>query len=64
MKGKRKAGEKKRKKGKAGGKGGTKREKINKGKNYDKICYIRGENRYIFTQSVRYLLGRKNGGNI
>ena len=59
MKGKRKAGEKKR-------------EKINKGNNYDKICYLRGENRYIFPQSVQYLLGRKNiisveydfGGNI
>ena len=34
---------KKKRKGKRGGKG-EKREKINKGKNYDKICYIRGEN--------------------
>ena len=37
-----------------------KREKINKVKNYDKLCYLRGEKRFIFPQSVRYLLGGKN----
>ena len=42
MKGKRKEGEKRRKKGKKGEEKGEKREKIRKGKNYDKICYLSG----------------------
>ena len=45
--------EKRRKKGK-------KRVKINKEKNYDKICYSRGGKGYISPQSVWYVLGGKN----
>ena len=33
-----------------------KRRKIYKGKNYDKICNLRGEKGYIIPHSVRYLL--------
>ena len=47
-------------KGKKGEERGRKRErKINKGKNYDRICYIRGEKLYIFPQSVQHQLGKK-----
>ena len=47
---------------KTGEKGGKKekktgkRDKINKGKKYEKICYLK----YIIPQSVWYLLGRKH----
>lgn len=51
---------KKGKKEKKRRKKGKKRVKINKEKNYDKICYSRGGKGYISPQSVWYVLGGKN----
>ena len=39
---------------------GEKNEQINKGKTYDKICYLGGTQGYIFPLSVLYLLGGEN----
>ena len=55
MKGKRNEGKERKKNKKE-----KKREETNKGKNYNKIWYWRGEKRYISPQSGQYLLWGKN----